>query len=136
MKYFKRGNDVFAFADDGSEDEGIKDDMVSLTPKELDKHLNPYKYMSTKAKREWDLKTMPVLEKRQFKLLLLNNNLLSKLETEISKIENDNTREWINIEYNDSLDFVRTEKDVLYFIELLKLKEEDFDKMWKIASSY
>ncbi len=43
MKYFKQEGSgiVFAFADDGSEDDFIGDDLVAMTEAEVELHLNP-----------------------------------------------------------------------------------------------
>ena len=46
MKYYRKGSEVFAFEDDGSQDEYITQDMVRMTSSEVDKHLNPKKYMT------------------------------------------------------------------------------------------
>ena len=46
MKYYKKDNEVFAFEDDCSQDEYITQDMVRMTSSEVDKHLNPKKYMT------------------------------------------------------------------------------------------
>ena len=46
MKYYKKDNEVFAFENDGSQDEHITEDMVRMTSSEVDKHLNPKKCMT------------------------------------------------------------------------------------------
>ena len=50
MKYYRKGSEVFAFENDGSQDDYITQDMVRMTSSEVDKHLNPKKYMTDETK--------------------------------------------------------------------------------------
>ena len=66
MKYYKKDNEVFAFEDDGSQDEYITQDMVRMTSSEVDKHLNPKKYMTDEQLYEIYVKSLRPLTRRQF----------------------------------------------------------------------
>lgn len=46
MKYFKKGDQVFAFEDDGSQDHLITEDMISITEEEANEIINPPKTQS------------------------------------------------------------------------------------------
>ena len=81
MKYYKKDNEVFAFEDDGSQDEYITQDMVRMTSSDVDKHLNPKKYMTDEQLYEIYVKSLRPLTRRQFRLALLDVGLLDDLET-------------------------------------------------------
>ena len=49
MKYYKLNNEVYAFENDGSQDEYITEDMVRMTTSEVDKHLKP------ETKQFWEI---------------------------------------------------------------------------------
>ena len=93
MKYYKKDNEVYAFEDDGSQDEYITEDMVRMTSSEVDKHLNPKKYMTDEQLYEIYVKSLRPLTRRQFRLALLDVGLLDDLETAISNIE-DTRKRW------------------------------------------
>ena len=46
MKSYKLDDVVYAFEADGSQDEYITEDMVRMISSEVDKHVNPKKYMT------------------------------------------------------------------------------------------
>ena len=46
MKYYKLNDVVYAFESDGSQDNLIKKAMVKMTDGEVDRHINPEKYLS------------------------------------------------------------------------------------------
>ena len=87
MKYYKLNDQVFAFEDDGSQDDYITEDMVRMTPSEVDKHLNPKNYMTDEQLYEIYVRSLRPLTRRQFRLALLDVGLLDDLETAISNIE-------------------------------------------------
>ena len=41
MKYYKLNNEVYAFEEDGSQDDYISNNMVIMTDDEVDRHVNP-----------------------------------------------------------------------------------------------
>lgn len=50
MKYYKKDDQVYAFEDDGSQDDYITSDMVLMTADEVDRHLNPQNYLTDEQK--------------------------------------------------------------------------------------
>ena len=131
--YLKNGKDVYAFEADGSQDSYITNDMVKMTEDEIDRHLNPKKYMSDEEKRAFYLASLRPLTRRQFKLTLLENGLLDQIENSISAIEDDQTRALIQIEYTEATEFHRTGDSVAYMCQLLGVNDEQVDQMWEQA---
>ena len=119
MKYYKLNGQVFAFEDDGSQDEYITEDMVRMTSSEVDKHLNPKKYMTDEQLYEIYVKSLRPLTRRQFRLALLDVGLLDDLETAISNIEDTTEKKRIEIEYTESTKFVRTSEIVKTIFALI-----------------
>lgn len=73
MKYYKLNSEVYAFEDDGSQDDYITSDMVLMTADEIDRHLNPQNYLTDeqklqikkeinlqKAQSEYDIATLKI----------------------------------------------------------------------------
>ena len=131
MKYYKKDNEVFAFEDDGSQDEYITQDMVRMTSSEVDKHLNPKKYMTDEQLFDIYVKSLKPLTRRQFKLVLLENNLLELVETLINSVEDATQRTRLQIEYSEATEFQRTSNSVKYMCNLLVLTEEQINQMWE-----
>ena len=73
------------------------------------------------------------LTRRQFKLALLENELLDQIENSISAIEDSNMRARIQIEYTEATEFHRTSDSVAYMCQLLGLTDEQLDQMWSHA---
>lgn len=73
------------------------------------------------------------LTRRQFKLALLENELLDQIESSISAIEDSNMRTRIQIEYTEATEFHRTSDSVAYMCQLLKLTDEQVNQMWEHA---
>ena len=131
MKYYKLNSDVYAFENDGSQDEYITQDMVRMTSSEVDKHLNPKKYMSDEQLYDIYVKSLKPLTRRQFKLALLENNLLEQVETLINSVEDATQRTRLQIEYSEATEFQRTSNSVKYMCNLLGLTEEQVNQMWE-----
>ena len=92
MKYYKLNNQVYAFESDGSQDDYIKPEMVLMTSEEVDKHINPEKYLTEEQKCNIYLNSLKPLNRRQFKLVLLENDLLDEVELAINNIEDKTTK--------------------------------------------
>jgi len=135
MKYYKSNNQVFAFESDGSQDEFITPHMLRMTDQEVDKHINPTNYLSEEQKYNNYLNSLPPLTRRQFKLVLLENNLFTQIDTAISSIEDVTQRTRIEIEYTEASEFVRTSDSVKYMCNILGLTEEQINTMWQQALS-
>lgn len=84
-------------------------------------------------KREDYLATLSPLTQRQFKLVLLQNNLLDKTEAAINAISDSTKKSQINIEYNYASSFERQSDSVLYMVNLLQLTDDQVDQMWQQA---
>ncbi len=131
MKYYKLNNVVYAFEADGSQDEYITQDMIRMTPSEVDKHINPKKYMTDEQLFDIYLTNLKPLTRRQFKLVLLDNDLLGDLETAISNIEDTTDKKRIEIEYTESDKFARTSESVKTMFALINQTEEQINQMWE-----
>jgi hypothetical protein len=133
MKYYKLNSDVYAFESDGSQDEYITQDMVRMTSSEVDKHINPKKYMSDEQLYDIYVKSLKPLTRRQFKLALLANNLLELIDTTIAGIADPLVKAHITIEYTEATEFVRTSDSVKYMLNILDLTEEQANTIWEQA---
>lgn len=133
MKYFKLNGEVFAFEADGSQDEYITEGMSSMSPEEVDRHINPDKYLSEEDKYTKYLTTLKPLSRKQFKLVLLDSDLLDDLELAISNIENTLEKKRIEIEYTESTEFLRTSESVKVVFALINQTEEQINELWEKA---
>lgn len=131
MKYYKLENQVFAFENDGSQDDYIKPEMVLMTSEEVDKHINPEKYLTESQKQQIYTDSLKPLTRRQFKLVLLENDLLDEVELAINNIEDKTTKTRMQIEYTEATEFQRTSNSVKYMCNLLGLTEEQVNQMWE-----
>ena len=133
MKYYKLNDQVFAFENDGSQDEYITQDMVRMTSSEVDKHLNPKKYMTDEQLYEIYVKSLRPLTRRQFRLALLDVGLLDDLEATISNIEDATEKKRIEIEYTESDKFARTSESVKTMFALINQTEDQINELWEKA---
>lgn len=78
-------------------------------------------------------KKLRALTRRQFKLVLIENNLLTAIETAIVGIEDESLKARIEIEYREATRFVRESDSVAYMGSLLGLTNEQLDVMWTQA---
>ena len=131
MKYFKLNSEVYAFELDGSQDDYIQDGMIQMSSEEIDRHINPKKYMSDEQLYDIYVKSLKPLTRRQFKLVLLENNLLEQVETLINSVEDTTQRTRLQIEYSEATEFQRTSNSVKYMCNLLGLTEEQVNQMWE-----
>ena len=122
---------VFAFVDDGSQDDYITEDMVLMTSEEVDKHLNPKKYMTDEQLYEIYVKSLRQLTRRQFRLALLDVGLLDDLEATISNIEDTTEKKRIEIEYTESDKFARTSESVKTMFTLINQTEDQINELWE-----
>lgn len=133
MKYYKKDTRVYAFESDGSQDQFISNEFVAMTESEVDHYIHPDKYW-TDGQRELErLKQFQPLTRRQFKLTLLEYDLLKKVETEIDSLADEKLKVRIQLEYREAESFERLSESVLYMIDILKLTIEQVDQMWTHA---
>lgn len=135
MKYYKLNNEVYAFEEDGSQDDYISNDMMEMTPEEIDRHIKPEKYYTEEQKYNIYLNSLRPLTRRQFKLALLENNLLADIDTAISNIPDPLLKARIEIEYAEATEFVRTSDSVKYMLSILELSEEQVNLLWETAQN-
>lgn len=135
MKYFSKNKEVYAFELDGSQDFLITSEFTAMTDDAIDRHLYPQKYLSDEEKEALRLQSFCPLTRRQFKLVLLENDLLEKVESAIESIEDAQTRMRIQIEYEESATFERTSPAITYMIENLWMTTERVDELWQQAMS-
>ena len=124
MKYYKKGSEVFAFDNDGSQDEYITEDMVKMTIEEIDRHENPEKYLSDSERLQLVRKRMPTLTPIEFDVKLHNNGLYDTVQELIKdKFE-------LRIAYNRATFFSRTDPFVDQARIALGLTDEQVDAIW------
>lgn len=133
MKYFKLNNEVYAFELDGSQDDIIQPNMIQMSSEEVDRHINPDKYLSEQQKQDKLTKSLRSLSRKQFKLALLDKWLLDALEDSISNINDTTTKRRIQIEYTESTEFVRTSEVIKTMFTLLNKTEEEINSFWQQA---
>ncbi|BAP37725.1 hypothetical protein AS4_27850 [Acinetobacter guillouiae] len=134
MKYFKdKDGSVYAFEDDGSQDEFITPTMKKMTNSQIDRHLNPQKYLNDEEKNLIYLQSLRPLTRRQFMLALVENDLDEAVETAIGNIQDAKQRKQMSIEYNDAQTFERFSASIMTMATLINLDEESLNSMWEKA---
>ena len=124
MKYYKLNNDVYAFELDGSQDDYITEGMSSMTPDEVDRHVNPEKYLSDIEKAQLNRERMPQLTPIEFDIKLNNAGLYDAVQDLIK----DNFE--LRIAYNRATFFSRTDPFIDQARIALNLTDEQVDEMW------
>lgn len=119
MRYFKLNDQIFAY--DETQTDLITDEMVELTDDELNASLNPPPPPPVK---------LSPLTNRQFKLALLDAELLDDVELAISNIEDPAIKRRIQIEYEYATTFNRDSDSINIMINLLDLSTDIVDEMW------
>lgn len=132
-KLYKKDGDIYEFELDGSQDHLITDQHIKMTANEIDRHINPQDYLSDEERRAQYLVSLRPLTRRQFKLVLLESDLLDHIENAISAIADDKTRARIQIEYTEATEFHRMSESVIYMYTLIGLTEVQVDTMWEQA---
>lgn len=133
MKYYKLSNDVYAFELDGSQDDYIKPEMVRMSSDEVDRYINPDKYLTASQRYQQYIDSLKPLTRRQFKLVLLENGLLSQVEQAIDSIQDNKEKTKMIIEYTEATEFKRKSESLLMMCRLLNLSEDQINSMWEHA---
>ena len=124
MRYFKKGLEVYALEDDGSQDDYITEDMVKMTDEEIDRHENPEKHLSDEEKFLIYRQNMPTLTPIEFDIKLNNAGLYDAVQELIKdKFE-------MRIAYNRATFFSRTDPFINQAQIALNLTDEQVDEMW------
>ena len=124
MKYFKLGNEVFAFKLDGSQDDYIKEGMTLMTEEEIDRHVYPEKYYTEEQKYAIKLASFPTLSPAQFELRLLKAGLRQQVLDYVA------TSEELQIVFNRATYFSRTDPFLLEAMLALNLSNAEVDALW------
>ena len=125
MKYYKKDNDVFAFESDGSQDDYITEDMVMMTDLEVDRHINPKKYISAEEKLRLTRERMPNLTPIEFDIKLVDAGLYEQVQ---ELIQSDVK---LKIAYTRATFFSRTDPFVDQACIALNLTDEQVDSIWE-----
>ena len=135
MKYYKDSDgEIYALELDGSQDHLITAEMKKLTKTEVERIENPDKFLSQAEKYEKYLRSLPYLTRRQFMLMLIENELDDDVEAVIGGIEDIKQRKKLYVEYRDGQSFRRLGDAVVQIFELLGLAEVRINEMWEEAA--
>ena len=125
MKYYKLGNEVYAFEANGSQDDYITEAMVKMTDDEVDRHVNPEKYLSDIEKAQLNRERMPTLTPIEFDIKLVDAGLYDQVQELItSDIK-------LRIAYTRATFFSRTDPFVDQARIALGLTNEQVDMIWE-----
>ena len=125
MKYYKLNNEVYAFELDGSQDDYITEDMVKMTDDEVDRHVNPEKYLSDIEKAQLNRERMPQLTPIEFDIKLVDAGLYDQVQELItSDIK-------LKIAYTRATFFSRTDPFIDQARIALGLTDEQVDTIWE-----
>lgn len=135
MKYYRNEQGaVHAFYTDGSQDDYITNDMIQLTDDEVDRHLNPQKYMTDEEKYALYILKLKPLKRRQFmRALVMSGFDLDQIEATISSIEDPQTRQLALIDWRDATEFERTDDTLIMMSSMLGLTSEQVDALWEFG---
>ena len=125
MKYYKLNNVVYAFEFDGRQDSFITDQMVKMTDDEVDRHINPEKYLSDSERLQLDRERMPTLTPIEFDIQLRDAGLYDAVQDLIK----DNFE--MRIAYNRATFFSRTDPFIDQARIALNLTDEQVDTIWE-----
>lgn len=124
MKYYKLNDTVYAFELDGSQDDYITEEMQLMTEEEVDKHINPEKYLSDIEKAQLKRERMPTHTPIEFDIRLVDAGLYDQVQ---SLIQSDTK---LRIAYTRATFFSRTDPFIDQARIALGLTNEQVDAMW------
>ena len=134
MKYYKLNDRVYAFESDGSQDFLITKDFIKMNADEVDRHINPSKYLSDEEKRDIYIQSLRPLNRKQFKsMFVLNGFNTSDVEDKIQSISDNVKKQLMLIEWQDADSFARGDELVAFLSDVFGLSEDDTNKMWEDA---
>lgn len=136
-----RGKTVYSTADQSKSKIDyvgkIKDGFTLLEPTSTFETWTNKAWLDQRTDEEKEaerLKQFLPLTRRQFKLTLLENDLLATVESKIDLTEDPVQKTRIQIEYTESEKFERQSESVAYMVGMLDLSTEQVDAMWLQAS--
>lgn len=125
MKYYKLNNVVYAFEADGSQDDLITKDMTKMSDDDVDRHINPEKYLSDSERLQLDRERMQKLTPIEFDIKLVDAGLYDQVQELItSDIK-------LKIAYTRATFFSRTDPFVDQARIALNLTDEQVDTIWE-----
>jgi predicted nucleotidyltransferase len=125
MKYYKLNQEVYAFESDGSQDEYISKNMVKMSEDDVDRHINPEKYLSDIEKAQLNRERMPRLTPIEFDIKLVDAGLYDQVQELIqSDIK-------LKIAYTRATFFSRTDAFIDQARIALGLTDEQVDSIWE-----
>ena len=125
MKYYRKGSEIYGYEEDGSQDDYITEDMVKMTDDEVDRHVNPEKYLSDIEKAQLNRERMPTLTPIEFDIKLVDAGLYDQVQELItSDIK-------LRIAYTRATFFSRTDHFVDQARIALGLTPEQVDAIWE-----
>ena len=124
MKYYKLNDIVYAFELDGSQDDYITEEMQLMTEEDVDKHINPEKYLSDIEKAQLNRERMPTYSPIEFDIRLVDAGLYDQVQILIQS----DTK--LRIAYTRATFFSRTDPFVDQARIALGLTDEQVDAMW------
>ena len=125
MKYYKLNKEIYAFESDGSQDDYITEDMVKMTDDEVDRHVNPEKYLSDIEKAQLKRQNMSNLTPIEFDIKLVDAGLYDQVQELItSDIK-------LRIAYTRATFFSRTDPFIDQARIALNLTDEQVDMIWE-----
>lgn len=125
MKYYKLNNEVYAFEANGSQDDYITEDMVKMTDDEVDRHVNPEKYLSDIEKAQLNRERMLTLTPIEFDIKLVDAGLYDQVQ---ELIQSDVK---LKIAYTRATFFSRTDAFIDQARIALGLTDEQVDTIWE-----
>ena len=125
MKYFILNGEVFAFESDGSQDDYITKAMVKMTDEEIDRHINPEKYLSDIEKAQLNRERMLRLTPIEFDIKLVDAGLYDQVQ---GLIQSDIK---LRIAYTRATFFSRTDPFIDQARIALGLTDEQVDTIWE-----
>ena len=134
MKWFKKGEEIYAFEIDGSQDFLITEEHLPMSDDEVDRHTNPRKYLTEEEKEAHRLASFTPLTRRQFmKTMVLGGYDLSVIEDTINSIEDPVVRQLALIDWTSATDFNRNDSTLSLMAGMLGLTSEQVDAMWEFG---
>lgn len=124
MKFFKKGGGIFAFEEDGSQDDFITDDMIEVS--EIEADVIRYPKQSIHKKRE-----VMHCKAWQIRRALTAIGVRDAVELVISQADRDTRDMW-----DFAMSYKRTHPIVLSTAASLNKTDEEIDDLFRLALSY
>ena len=126
MIYFRNtlNQEIYAYDDEQQANLYVDDSFIILSSNEVNKHLNPEKYLSDEERSQLARERMPTLTPIEFDIKLNNAGLYDAVQ-ELIKDSFE-----LRITYNRATFFSRTDPFIDQTRIALNLTDEQVDEMW------